>query len=85
MALDMANSRTAERGRNAGAVTWKTRLPWRLERREEALEGDRGCRFTCLNPKGGLKDSGGRIDGLVEDSKKLSQQIRPNGVDDKTY
>lgn len=56
MTLAREISLTFENGRKAGAVTWKTCLPRRLERREDTLDDGAGAFFTGLNPEGGLKD-----------------------------
>lgn len=60
MTLARETSLTFERGRNAGAVMWKTCLLWTLERIEEISEDGGDCAFNGLNPEGGLKVFAGR-------------------------
>jgi hypothetical protein len=50
----MHTSLTLDKGREAGAVRWRTCLPLRLERREEAFEDGGACFFADLKPAGGL-------------------------------
>ena len=57
MILARETSFTFERGRNEGAVMWKTCFPRRSERMDETFE-DEDCFLADLKPGGGLNACG---------------------------